>query len=129
VQFGADEAEPLMQPAAVHAGTGRDAGLRKADRDILQDRRVLGQHQPVVGAQRRHQPERVDLPEIGAVVLHDLGLRIDLEIIGLGAGFVQRDAGRQRAGQRREIQIHGMPPWLSVRLLEPGLIFILFRII
>ncbi len=50
-----------MQPAALDAGTGGDAGLRKTVGDILQDRRVLGEHRPVVGAQGRHQPERVDL--------------------------------------------------------------------
>ena len=65
----------------------------------------------VVGAQRRHQAERIDRTEIRAVVLHHLGLRIDFEIVGLGAGFIQRDPGRQRAGERREIKIHGLPPW------------------
>jgi AcrR family transcriptional regulator len=87
VQFGADEAESLMQPAAFHAGAGCDAGLRKAIGDILQDCRVLGENEAIIGAQRRHQPERVYLIKIRAVVLHDLGLRIDLEVSGLGAGF------------------------------------------
>src|SRR6202000_1885722 len=44
--------------------------------------------------------------EIGAVVLHDLGLSIDLEVISLRASFIQRDPGRHRAGERREIKIH-----------------------
>jgi hypothetical protein len=78
----------------------------KAVGDVLQDRCVFGQHQPVVGAQRRHQPERVHFAEIRAVVLHDLGLGIDLEISGGSAGFIQRNAGRQRTGERREIEIH-----------------------
>ncbi len=77
-----------MQPAAFHAGPGRDAGLRKTVRDILQDRGVLGEHKPFVGAQRRHQPERVHLIKIRIVALHDLGLGIDLEISGLGAGLI-----------------------------------------
>jgi len=66
----------------------------------LQDRGVLGQHQSVVGAQRRHQAERIDLGEVGAVVLHHFGLAIDLQIIGVRASLVQRDAGRHRAGER-----------------------------
>ncbi len=118
-----------MQPAALHARAGCDAGLRKTIRDILQDRRVLGEHEPVVGAQRRHQAERVDLIKVGPVVLHYLGLGIDLEISGLGTGLIQRDAGRQRAGQRREIKVHGCLLGLRFDFSEPGLIFILFRII
>ncbi len=118
-----------MQPAAFHAGAGCDAGLRKAIRDILQDRRVLGENEPVIGAHRRHQPERVHLIKIRAVVLHDLRLRIDLEISGLGAGLIQRNSGRQRAGERREIQVHGCLLGFRFSWVEPGLIFILFRII
>jgi hypothetical protein len=95
-----------MQPAAFHARPGGNAGLRKTVRDILQDRRVLGEHKPFIGAQRRHQSERVHLIKIRTVILHDLGLGIDLKISGLGAGLIQRNAGRQRAGQRREIQVH-----------------------
>ena len=130
MQFGADEAEPLVQPAALHAGTTRDAGLREAIRDILQNRRVLGQHQPVIGAQRRHQPQRVYLAKVRAVILHHLGLGIDLEIGGLGAGLIQRDPGRQRTGERREIKVHEcLLGGLAQVSRARGLIFILSRII
>jgi hypothetical protein len=106
VQLGADEAEPLMQPAAVDARCGAEAGLRKTVRDILQDGGVLGQHHAFVGAQRRHQADRIDGAEVRSVLEHRLGRRVDFEIVRLGASLVQRDAGRHRAGERREIKVH-----------------------
>ena len=63
------------------AGFGCDAGVRKAVGDILQDGRISVSTSPVVGAQRRHQPERVNCAKIRAVVLHHFGVWIDFDVI------------------------------------------------
>jgi hypothetical protein len=73
----------------------------------LQDRGVLGEDRAVIGAQRRHQAERIDAEKIRAVVLHAFCQWIDFEIICVGARLIERDAGRHRAGERRVIQVHG----------------------
>ena len=75
--------------------------------DILQDRGILGEHGAIVGAQGRHQPERVHFPEIRAVFEHLLGLGIDLDEVGLGTRLIEGDTGRERAGERGEVELHG----------------------
>jgi hypothetical protein len=81
-------------------------GLGKSVGDILQYCGVLGEYETVLGTQGRHQPERVDGTKVRAVVLHHFGLRIDLEVIGRRAGFIEGDPRGERAGERREIQVH-----------------------
>ncbi|KAG5723435.1 hypothetical protein E4T56_gene7540, partial [Termitomyces sp. T112] len=58
-----------------------------------------------------HQAERIDGAEVRAVLQHGLGRRIDFQIGCIGAGFIERNPGRHRTGERREIKIHPGPPW------------------
>ena len=44
VQLGSDEAQPLLQAGALHSGRRRETGVGETARDMLQDRRILGQH-------------------------------------------------------------------------------------
>jgi hypothetical protein len=48
VQFGADEAEPLLQPGARDAARRRQIGAGRTLGDVLQDRGVLGEQRAVV---------------------------------------------------------------------------------
>ena len=107
VQLGADEAQPLLQPAALHAFARADAGSGELFGDMLQDRDVFGQDHAVIGAHHRHEAERVDGVEVGIVPQHLLGLGIDLDEVGRMAGLIQRDPCCHRAGERREIKVHG----------------------
>ncbi|CKY49220.1 Uncharacterised protein [Mycobacterium tuberculosis] len=55
MQFGADEAQPLLQPAALDPGIRADASLRKMVGDVLQDRCVLGEDEAVIGTDGWHE--------------------------------------------------------------------------
>src|SRR6185437_9926610 len=109
VQLRADEAQPLLQAGAVEASGRRQSRRGKPVRDVLQDGRVFREHLAAVGAQDRHQTERIDGEEV-ATIEGALGLRIDLDEPGRGPGLVKRDARAHRAGEGREIKIHGSSP-------------------
>ena len=123
MQFGADEAQPLPElrsPDAV-GRRRRELSLRILVGDILQDGRILGQHGSVVEPQRRHVAQRID----GAIVLAGRrnlsGVGVDLDEVDRGAGLIEGDASRHRAGERGEIELHG-------NCLFPVVIFVLSRI-
>src|SRR5262249_26093750 len=81
--------------------------------EVRQNRGVLGERLPVVEAQRRHAPERMDL-QIGFGALFALG-EIDLLRCVLLAAFLEHDMSRHRACAGSEIQCHhGMTSCLDV---------------
>ena len=108
VQFRADKAQPLLQAGERDAAGRREVSAGEALGDVLQDRGVFGQHIAVVGAQGRHHPERVDLEKVRAVG-QPLGA-VAIDVADIRSGFVQCDARRHRAGQRREIKVHKASP-------------------
>jgi len=87
----------LLQARALDPTLRRKVGTGKAFGDVLQDRAVLGEQVALVGAQGRHHAERVDLVEVGAV--RQALVAVALDILGVGAGLVECDAGRHRAGE------------------------------
>ncbi|GAC1328466.1 MAG: hypothetical protein NVSMB26_03810 [Beijerinckiaceae bacterium] len=72
----------------------------------LPPRRPFGQHVSFVGLERGDGALRIDLA-IVAAAFQRLGLEVDLLVIGGEAAFEQRDMGRERAGARCEIELHG----------------------
>src|SRR5580698_1555406 len=108
MQFGADEAQPLLQPGASGLIRRRELCRGVTSSDILQNRGILTEEGAVVEAQQRHQAERVDLAVIRAGTVDGMfGLGVDLDEADIAnAGFVKRDPARQRAGHWREIKVH-----------------------
>jgi AcrR family transcriptional regulator len=118
VQFGADETQPLMQAAAFDARCCAQSHIRKAVRDILKNRGVFGEDQAIIGADRRHEAERIHAAKIGIVLQHLLRFWIDFKIARLGAGFIQGDAGCHRTGKGREVEVHGASPGVEAGVLD-----------
>ena len=74
---------------------------------IVEDEAIMagGQNGAIVESQRRHLSQRIDREEVAAV-RQSLAARICLRVARGGAGFIQRDAGGERAGHRCKVQFH-----------------------
>ncbi|KAG0918166.1 hypothetical protein G6F32_016432 [Rhizopus arrhizus] len=68
MDFGADEVQPFLQPAARPRAVGRrQAGLGLQVGQILDDGRAFGQHLAVVQLQRGNVSLAVDRTEVAAI--------------------------------------------------------------
>ncbi|OMP10981.1 hypothetical protein COLO4_04110, partial [Corchorus olitorius] len=114
VQLGADEVQPLLQVVAGHGAVGRGQ-LLLGDQigQVLDDGRAFMQRVAVVEHEEGNIAQRVDAVVVRAV----------LQLVRLGAGqdrlvgqacLVQDDVGRQRAGARAVVELHG--GWLPIRV-------------
>jgi hypothetical protein len=75
----------------------------------LQDGCILGEDLAIVAAQRRDHAQRVDGAIVGTV--HRLlDGRVDFDETGLGAGLIERNPGRHRAGKGCKEELHDESP-------------------
>jgi hypothetical protein len=117
VDLGRDEVEPFLQGVAKRILRRRcELGLGLQVGDSLEDGSAFGQSRPVLEPQDRDLALRRDGEEIGILVKDSLRLEIDATVARLDAGLEERDAARERARERGEVQFeHGEGPPLVRR--------------
>src|SRR5215470_1752898 len=106
VYLGIDVRQHLLEAVPVAGSRGRrEAGVRAAIGQILDDRRPFSEHLPIIELQRRHVSFRVDAP-VGRAVADRSAREVHLFELQIETRFAGYDVWREGAGTGGVKQLH-----------------------